>query len=127
MSAKIRNLVKGEELPEILRTGFEAAPSTDEKWIFVAERDGKPVGILVAAPAHLTVILLRLIMTKEAHSLDVRTLLMQAFKTFEQRGYLGYITWLDPSTPVEGALLTVLEAAGGIRMPVTQVLCVGRA
>jgi hypothetical protein len=125
MSVTIRNLVKGEELPEELKTGFEhgSMPS----WIWVAEREGKIVGLVIAAPAHIVAILLRLVSTPEAHPTDVRALLIQVMHDIKERGFKGYITWLDPTREIENSLLSIVEMAGGVKFPNQQVMVFGRA
>jgi hypothetical protein len=56
----VRNYKLGEELPEQLKTGFEGGNCMPE-WYWVVERDGRIVASLIAAPAHIVVILLRLV------------------------------------------------------------------
>lgn len=124
MSPKIRNFVKGEELPDSLAVGFEKG--NQPEWIWVAERDGKIVAILVAAPAHIVAILLRLASTDEAEPMDVRVLLVNAIKDIKARGFEGYVTWLSPESGVEKKLYDIIMAGGGIQLPQPSFFCVGR-
>ena len=124
MSVEIRNMQKGEEIPQELRTGFET--SSMPEWIWLAVRDGKVVGILIAAPAHIVAILLRLGSTASAEQNDVRALLIHAMKDIKARGFNGYITWLDPTREIENSLLSVVELSGGVRFPNEQVMVFGR-
>jgi hypothetical protein len=124
MSLKIRNLVKGEELPSSLAAGFEKGNQPD--WLWVAERDGKIVAILVAAPAHIVAILLRIASTDEAEPMDMRVLLVNAIKDIKARGFEGYVTWLNPDTGVEKKLHDIIMAGGGIQLPQPMFFCVGR-
>jgi hypothetical protein len=118
-------LLKDEVLPEGLRTGFDVGPACDPQWIFVLERDGAPVVLLVAAPAHVMVVLLRLVACGDANVGDVRHLLLGAFKMMKERGYLGYVTWVDPTRAIEQALLTLIRHSGGTQMTMPQVSCCG--
>jgi len=124
MSLKIRNLVVGEELPPRLKTGFEATQMPE--WIWIAERDGKPVGSLITAPAHIIIILLRLCMTEDAQPTDVRALLLRAIRESKIRGYKGYLSYLDPELPHEKALMSIIEMSHGFSFKKPQVACFGR-
>lgn len=123
MSVKIRNLIPGEPLAGRLKTGYEETPMPE--WIWVAERDGKAVAILITAPAHIMVILLRILSTPEAEGTDVRALLLHAFAEFKSRGYRGYVTWIDPTASPENAFIGIIEAIGGVKLPNPQVVCCG--
>jgi hypothetical protein len=124
MTATIRNLVKGETLPERLRTGFEGGNCMPE-WIFLAEREGKLVAILVASPAHIVVMILRLIATEEAGPYDVRSLLLEFVETVKARGYGGYMTMVNPENEAEATLGRIIEQTGGLKIPKPQYVCVG--
>lgn len=115
----------GEDLPKELRTGFEAGKNCDPRWVFVAEREGSKVALLMACPAHLLVILMRLATTPEAQPTDVRQLLIHAMREFKSRGFSGYMSWLDPERPEEQALISVIKTAGGFVYPAPQVCCAG--
>jgi hypothetical protein len=125
VSVKIRNLILGEELPERLRTGYEK--TTMPEWFFVAERDGKVVAILITAPAHVFVILIRLLAVEGGHPMDVRSLLVDTMRTIKQRGYIGYVAWLDPKNPAEKCLMDIIEQSGGGQWERNQVACYGAA
>jgi len=126
VSVKIRNLVVGEALPERLCTGYETG-QCDPRWIWVAERDGKPVAILVTAPAHVVVILMRLVATENAEPLDVRALLVNAMAAIKERGYAGYVTWVDPTKESEKTLMEIIKTSGGGQWDRPQVACYGAA
>lgn len=119
----VRNLIPRERLPKELRTGYEATAMPE--WIWIAERNGYPVGILVAAPAHGVVILMRLATTPDAEGTDVRTLLVAAFREMKMRGYRGYTTWLDPTKEPENAFIRIIRAIGGFQLLNPQVACCG--
>lgn len=125
MTTKIRNMVKGEQLPEKLQTGYESAPNADHDWIWVAEREGKITAIFVTSPAHIAILFIRLISTDDAHPNDVRAILVHACSVMKERGYQAYFTWLDPTTEVERSLLKIFRDAGGHQFTNPQVLCAG--
>src|SRR5690349_5986125 len=120
----VRTMCQGERLPEGLRTGYEGG-RCDPNWIFLVERDGKPVSILVAAPVHIVVLLVRMVSTPEAHVNDIRSLLVYFVKTVKERGYSGYITYLGLHLQQEKALADIIKAAGGTQIEEPQFLCVG--
>lgn len=119
----IRNLVKGEPLPKELQTGYENG-NCDPDWIWVAEHDGKLVAILVTAPMHIVVMMIRLVATEEA-GLAVRSLLLHFIKTIKERGFNGYYTMVDPGTDAGAALQRIVEGTGGMTIPSPQYVCVG--
>lgn len=121
----IRNMKVGEILPVGLQTGFEKG-KCDPEWMFIAERDGVAVALLVTAPAHIAVILLRLISTPEADVSDVRSLLVYVVKTIKERGYMGYMTWVDPTQETERTLIGIIKAAGGVQLTTPHVVCAGK-
>jgi len=94
------------------------------EWIWVAERNGEAVALLVTAPAHILVILLHLV-SHNAEPMDVRALLVRAMKDIKARGYRGYITWVDPNAQFDKALMDIIEASGGGHLPVSMLPCYG--
>jgi len=124
MGVIIRNLTNNDELPESLKAGFEKGEM--KNWIWVAEREGKIVAILIAAPAHIVAILLRLASTDDAEPMDVRILLVNAVSEIKARGFEGYVTWLSPESGVEKKLYDIIMAGGGIQLPQPMFFCVGR-
>jgi hypothetical protein len=123
---EVRNLKLDDVVPDELKLGFENAPQTAYEWIWVVERDGKIVAMLVTAPAHLVVILLRIKATREAEGLDVRALMIHAFRAFKTRGYKGYLTWLDPTKAPENAFIGIIRAMEGTQLLDPQVACCGK-
>lgn len=121
----VRNLKPDDVLPDLLKTGFELAKTCAHEWIWVVERDGKIVCLLVTAPAHVMVILLRLLSTPEAEGTDVRALLLHTFREIKERGYKGYSTWLDPTKEPENAFIGIIRAIGGVQLMNPQVACCG--
>lgn len=115
---------KGERFPEELRTGYEGG-QCDPDWIFVVEREEKPVAILVAAPVHIVVLLVRLLSSPRASVNDVRSLLLYFVKTVKERGYSGYITYLGLHLEQERTLAEIIKATGGTQIEEPQYLCLG--
>lgn len=120
----IRNLILGEQLPKEITTGYEQG-QCDPKWIWVCEYNGKPIGILVTAPAHIAVILLRLVMVEGSPSIGAGKLLTTAFKEMAARGYRGYMVWFGESSQVENQLLKLVESSGGGILEKSMSLCYG--
>jgi hypothetical protein len=117
-------MIAGETLPDELKTGFEVGNMPE--WIWVAEREGKLVAMLIAAPAHIVAILLRILSTPDAELTDVRALLANAVRDMRERGFKGYVTWLNPERSNEAALLSIIQHTGGLKFSEPQVFCFGR-
>ena len=122
---KVRNLILGEPLPDALKTGFESC-QCDPRWIWVVEHDGKLTGLLAVAPAHVFVILLRIVMTEDAGTTDARALLAESVAEIKRRGYRAYLTWVNPENRAEAQLMSIVERSGGMAMSEKQVLCWGK-
>lgn len=120
----IRNLQKGETVPDELKTGFEVGDMPE--WIWLVERDGEIVAMLITAPAHVVVILLRLMSTSKAHPLDIKFLLAKAGAEIKERGFKAYVTWLNPQRKAEESLLGIIRGSGGVQLDEPQVICAGR-
>lgn len=120
----VRNFILGEKLPEQLKTGFEMG-KCDPDWIWVVERDGELVGLLVAAPAHVMAILIRLVNTKNARGSDIRALILGVFREIKKRGYMGYTVWLDPTKEPENRFIGIIRAIGGFQLLNPQIVCCG--
>lgn len=103
-----------EVLEEIkqLDTGMENYPALDHDWIWVAEEGGKIVASLFAAPAHGTVILLRL-NSKATNLTTVRRLLGEALQSMKERGYPMFISFLDATQVKELKLAKMIQRYGG--------------
>jgi hypothetical protein len=122
----IRTMRKGEALPPELKTGYERGNSMPE-WIFLAEEDGQPTAILVAAPAHIVVVLMRVVATPKAKVTALRSLLLYFLETIRERGYNGYFVMINPEIQQEAALGRIVEATGGVKIPEPHYFCVGVA
>lgn len=120
----VRNLIPGETLPEELRTGYELG-KCDPNWIWVVERNGEAVALLVAAPAHVIAILIRVVNTKKCRGTDIRALILGAFRDIKERGYNGYTVWLDPTKEPENRFIAIIRAIGGFQLLNPQVVCCG--
>ncbi len=121
---RIRHLIKGELLPETLRSGYETG-MCDPEWIWIAEHEEKPVAILVTAPAHVVAILIRIISTDDAPHTAINMMLNHAFVEMQLRGYRGYVTWLNPGNEAERTLVGIIRSAGGTQITEPLVCCVG--
>jgi hypothetical protein len=122
---KIRHFIKGELLPERLRSGYETGMCEPE-WIWIAESEDKPVAILVSSPAHVVAILIRIAATDDAPHTAIHMMLAHAFMEMEARGYKGYVTWVNPTgNTAERALVGMVRAAGGVQIIEPQVCCAG--
>lgn len=122
----VRNLILGEPLPKALQTGYETG-QCDPRWIWLVEDNaGIPCALLVTAPAHVAVMLLRLVAKADASKYAVNALLRQSLKEMHARGYVGYIVSFNPCHTVCLELLRLIRAIGGEQSTEPSVMCYGR-
>jgi hypothetical protein len=125
MSITVRNLRDGEALPQGLHTGFEEL-QVMPLWCWIAEQDSEVLGVLMGAPCHGLVYLLRLCVKPECKTKIVPLLLLRAFlRDCFARGFKAYFTHLDPTRELEGRLLGLCREAQGVQVTVPQVAVVG--
>lgn len=119
----VRTLREGEPIPEGFNTGFENMPVMRE-WAWIAESDC-PVGVLLAAPCHGLVYMMR-ICIKEGSNPAVAVVLIRAcMKDCEKRGFKGYFFHVTTMTEVERTLIPIVRKAGGVQIPLPQLMLVG--
>jgi hypothetical protein len=122
----VRNLLPGEVLPSVVMTGFEQMP-VDNDWCWHAIIDDVIVGTLICAPAHGAVVLLRLVVSKDAPVNTFRTLVRTMFRDVHGRGYHGYIALIGPMRPAEGHMMKILRKMGGTQLTEPTVLVYGQS
>lgn len=120
----VRTLKPGEPFPQHLDTGFEQMPVMND-FIWVAEKNGKIVGILMAAPCHGIVFLVRLRTTKDAPAMTVALLFRRCVRDWKARGFKGYFTYVDPSRELERRFIPICRKLGGLQLVSPQVGLVG--
>ena len=101
-------------IPETLREGENWELLTlDPDWIWLAEAEGRVVGVLIAANCHGLVFIWRIKMLPEAPHWALGKLFRRFIRDLRQRGSLGYITFLDiGSKPMEQAIARIAFRAG---------------
>lgn len=110
---KIRTLREGEAMPQHLDTGFESLPVMNS-FVWVAENKGRIVGILMAAPCHGMIFVVRLRVETGAPSTTVHLLFKHCAIDAEKMGFKGYFTFVDPQREQEAALIPICERGGGV-------------
>lgn len=121
----VRTLKPDEEMPQHLGTGFEQMPVMKD-FVWVAELEGKVIGILMAAPCHGTVFLARLRTEKSAPAMAVPLLFRKFVKDCVERGFKGYFTFIDPAFDAERRFIPICHRAGGVQIMALQVGLVGK-
>lgn len=109
----VRLLKPGEYVP--LEIGFT---NPDPDWTWVQIENGVMTAALLACPCHGMVQLVRLVGTASTR------LLRQCVRNCSDRGYAGFIVWLDPSVPACSKLLRILKRAKATVVE-SRHLCVG--
>ena len=109
----IRNLDKDEPLPNL---GQEIPNSNlvQPEWIWLAYNryDDKPLAMLVTAPAHGIVMLLRIYSVKVAPKSVMVGLLRRSLAAMSSRGYTRWVSFLDEARATEASLIDIAIKAG---------------
>ncbi len=120
----IRTLREGEAMPQHLGTGYETMPVMNS-FVWVAEKDEKIIGILMAAPCHGLLFLVRLRIEKGSPGAIAHLLFRHCIRDAQAMGFQGYFSYINPELPSESALIPICERAGGIQVTALQVPLVG--
>jgi hypothetical protein len=121
---KVRHLRPAENWPDTLFMGFEG-PQLDREWCWVVEDETAVQAGLLTCPMHGVVFLLRLAAAVGAPRLAIRTLFSEALKEVKAKGYVGYTTLIDESTPEGKRLNKLVKRTGGLQWPRPMVLAFG--
>lgn len=121
----VRTLRPKEGMPQHMNTGFEQLPVMNE-FVWVAEKEGKVIGMLMASPCHGLIFFVRLRTEKKAPAMTVPLLFRKCVKDCLERGFLGYFTFVDPSLDAERRFIPICHRAGGTQITSLQVGLVGK-
>jgi hypothetical protein len=120
---RVRTLTKGEALPPGFHTGYELMPIMED-WAWIAE-NGEPVGVLLAAPCHGLVYMMRVCVKEGANPATAAILIRACMRDCEKRGVKGYFFHVSTLSQVERDLIPICRKAGAVQVPIPQVLLVG--
>lgn len=110
---RVRFLRKEDRIPAELRIGFDLLGQLDPEWIWVVEEAGSIRGVLVAAPCHGVAMVYRLALVPGTPVGSLTALLRMFLKDLRARGYVGYLTFVDPASKIQAKLKRLIERAGG--------------
>ncbi len=116
----VRTLRAGEAMPEGFATGFENLPLQAD-WVWIAEKEGIPVGVLLAAPCHGIIYIARLCLKEVQNKMVAVALLRALFRDTKARGYLGYLFHINPMREVEREMIPLCKRAGGVQVTMPQL------
>ena len=102
-----------DRIPSELRAGFDLLGKLNTDWIWVAEQDGLIRGVLVAAPCHGVAMIYRLALMPGTPLSTLTALLRKFLADLRERGVVGYLTFLDPESKIQGKLKRIIERAKG--------------
>jgi len=123
----VRHYQKGDVIPAELRIGFDQLGRLDGEWIWVVEEPCSIVmrrgaasqasavicGVLVAAPCHGVAMIYRLALMPGTSLGKLTALLRRFMDDLLERGYVGYMTFVDPTVPAQAKLRKLIERAKG--------------
>jgi hypothetical protein len=122
---EVRTLMASDTFPEGFSTGYERMPVM-KSWVWVAEEDGDTAGVLMAAPMHGLVYMMRLCIRPGAPRATAVRLLRTCMRDCEKRGFKGYWMHVDPTgEEVNRKMIPIVRRAGGVQLHVPQVLLAG--
>jgi hypothetical protein len=121
---KVRTLNTGEAMPAGMNTGYEQMPLQTD-WVWVAEEDGTPLGVVLAAPCHGLVYIMRLCVREGVNPHTALALLRACMKDAQDRGFRGFFFHVDPTSEVDRHILVICRKVGVKPMTIPQVLLVG--
>lgn len=120
----VRNLRFNEPMPEGMATGFEGMPLQHE-WVWAAEEDGIATGVVMAAPCHGLVYVMRLCVPKGANPQTAMALLRACMRDSENRGFRGFFFHIDPTVEIDRRIMILCGKMGIRPLTMPQCLIVG--
>lgn len=120
---RVRTLRDGEPMPEGFNTGFESMPLIRD-WVWVAEED-EPLGVLIAAPCHGLVYMMRICAKEGAKPSVVTAIIRACMRDCEARGFKGYFFHVTTLNQAERTLIPICRKAGGVQLTHPQVVMAG--
>lgn len=121
----VRTLKVNEAMPKHLGSGFEQM-QVMKGYVWVAEKNGKIVGLLMATPCHGLIFVVRLRVEKTAPPMTVWLLFRKCVRDCKERGFEWYFTYLDTNLDAERKLAAICQKTGGMRMMSMPIGIVGR-
>jgi hypothetical protein len=121
----VRTLRADETFPVGFETGFEEMPVM-KNWVWIAEEDGEVAGVLIGAPMHGIVYVLRLCTRAGAPGSTAFLLLRHFMRDCAARGIKGYILHIDPTLETMRRLIPLCKRAGGVQLNMPQIMLAGK-
>ncbi len=120
---KVRTLRSSDSFPEGFATGYEQMPVM-KNWVWVAEEGDEACGVLMGAPMHGLVYLMRLCVRDNAPKTVAFLLLRTFMRDTLKRGFRGYWVHVDP-TEMDRKMIPLVKRAGGFQLLTPQTMLVG--
>jgi len=111
-------------MPQHLGTGFESMPVM-KSFCWVAETEGRIVGMLLAAPCHGLIYIARVRVEETAPPITALLLFKNCLRDCKQMGFLGYWAHIDPTRESERAMIPICRRAKGLQLVLPQVPLAG--
>ena len=119
-----RNLRENEAMPEGFATGFEKMPVMRD-WVWIAESEGAAIGVMLAAPCHGLVYMVRLCVKDGANQAVATILIRACMAECSKRGFKGYFFHVDPMREIERNLIPICRKAKAIQVTIPQIAIIG--
>lgn len=119
----VRTLRPGDPFPQGFNTGYEKMPVM-KSWVWIAESNDEVVGVLLAAPMHGLIYIMRLCIRDGAPTSTGVSLFRAFMRDALQRGFKGFLAHIDP-TKEPARFISMCRRAGGRQLSTPQVLLTG--
>lgn len=106
----IRQMHKGEVLPEHFELGFDQLGQIDEEWVWVAESGSDIIGCILSSPCHGTAVVWRVVASDKRCLLKLLRFFLRECKT---RGLRGCMAMVDPEIDAQRKLKSIMARTGG--------------
>lgn len=121
---KTRTLREKEAMPQGMQTGYESMPLMSE-WVWVAEDKGRAIGVLLAAPCHGLVYVMRLCVQEKENKIASLLLLRACMKDSRSRGFTGFFFHVNPTEAVDRQIMAITLKSGAKQLNIPQIMMLG--
>lgn len=125
---EVRNLEPNEPLPDFADEWFKRCidkPLPMRDWFWVAIKDGKVVGYLVASPMFGMINFVRFRTLPEAPKAAMLMLLRECFSACRQRGYFAFVGVVNTDIEAERQIIGIARRNGAKQLPIPIVMLAG--
>jgi hypothetical protein len=124
---RVRTLDRDEPLPNLSHNFKPGTVLPQHNWIWIVERDSKPIVMLITAPAQTCVFLMSLAAADSLgdNSQALMILFRSALADMLKRGYMAFWVNLEPARALESKLLSIVKRLPNVKLIENCTLAIG--